>query len=150
MLRIGKKIEYALMAILEVADHDGIEPVSAKSISNRYHIPAEMLGKVLQTLVKKGLLTSIQGVKGGYTMKKSLDKISLLEVVEAIDGPISLIACCNGKYCTCDQISGCNIKTPMELIQKELVRFFTNISMQDLRKKYGGILELSKINEAVS
>lgn len=142
MLRFSKKVEYALIAMLEVANHDTQELVTAKSLARQFHIPQEIMGKVLQSLAKKELLQSVQGVKGGYMLEKSLEDINLLNVVEALDGPISLIACSDGKLCGCDQIPTCNIKTPMEMIQHELAQFFNNISLKDLKNRYGSLVSM--------
>ena len=140
MLKFSKKVEYALIAIFEMADNSSNEPVTAKSIARQFHIPQELLGKVLQTLAKKGILDSIQGVKGGYTLGHSLDTIKILNVVEAIDGPIALIACNSGNFCDCEQMIKCNIKTPMEMIQYELIRFFNEISLQELKTRHWGTM----------
>lgn len=135
MLKFSKKLEYALISIFEMSDRYGQEPVTTKTIAMRYDIPLEILGKVLQTLVKHGLITSIQGVKGGYTLNHSLDNLKVLQVVEAIEGPISLIACKIKNISGCEQHLNCNIRTPMEMIQSELVHFFGNISLEELRNR---------------
>ncbi|MBN1408617.1 MAG: Rrf2 family transcriptional regulator [Calditrichaceae bacterium] len=135
MLRFSKKLDYALISIFEIADRNGQLPVSAKSIAMRYEIPLELLGKVLQTLAKNGLVTSIQGVKGGYVLNHSLRDVSILQVVEAIEGPISLTACHNENICLCNQHTNCNIRTPMAMIQYELEQFFESISLEELRNR---------------
>lgn len=135
MLKFSKKLQYALISIYEISDRNGSSPVTTKEIAMRYDIPLEILGKVLQTLAKNGLVTSIQGVKGGYTLNQSLSDLSVLQVVDAIDGPITLIGCINENLCKCEQYKNCNIRTPMEMIQSELVQFFNNISLEELRKR---------------
>lgn len=146
MLKFSKKVEYALIAIFEMAEQPDDYPVTAKSIAIRYHIPQELLGKVLQTLAKKDIISSIQGVKGGYTLGQTLDNIKILHIVEAIDGPLSLIACNNGNFCDCEQLLKCNIKTPMEMIQYELMRFFNDISLQELKNRHLGSFSFFKNN----
>jgi len=135
MLKFSKKLEYALISIFEMSDRNSNDPVTTKTIAEHYDIPVEILGKVLQTLSKNRLITSIQGVKGGYTLNQSLDKLKVLQVVEAIEGPISLTACGSENTCSCDQIIKCNIRTPMEMIQSELVQFFNGISLEELRNR---------------
>lgn len=135
MLKFSKKLEYALISIFEMSDRNGREPVTTKTIANRYHIPQEILGKVLQTLAKSGLITSIQGVKGGYKLNEKLSDLKILQVVETIEGPISLIACNAKNLCDCEQLVKCNIRTPMEMIQSELVQFFSSISLEELRNR---------------
>lgn len=136
MLKFSKKVEYALIAMIEMAGNSGnSDLITAKSVANRYRIPQEIMGKVLQTLVKKGLLHSVQGVRGGYTLADSPDNINVLKVVEAVDGPLKIISCTEGRICDCEQLIHCSIKTPMQLIQEELSRFFMNISVRDLMER---------------
>lgn len=135
MLKFSKKLEYALISIFEISDRHGKEPVTTKAIAQRYHIPMEILGKVLQALTKTGLITSIQGVKGGYTLNHVLSELKIIQIVEAIEGPISLIACNTQNLCDCEQMLKCNIRTPMEMIQSELVQFFSDITLEELRNR---------------
>ncbi len=137
MLRFSKKVEYALIAMVNM---DEVLPqnelVTSKSVSSQFHIPPDIMGKVLQALVRNGLLISVQGVKGGYTISRPLDKISILEIIEAIDGTVSLMSCAGDSYLSCDQAGLCGIQTPMEIIQNELAGFFERISLQDIKNKY--------------
>ncbi|MGD9488139.1 MAG: Rrf2 family transcriptional regulator [Calditrichaceae bacterium] len=139
MLKLSKKIEYALIAMLDLANRNKYDLVTTKFLANNYHIPQEILGKVLQSLSKKGLLESVQGVKGGYLLSGSIDEINIRDVIEAVEGPISLISCSTGNICDCEQIARCNIKTPMEIIQYELAEFFGEISLRDVKDRYKNI-----------
>lgn len=138
MLRFSKKVEYALIALMDLADLDEGNPVTAKTVATHYQIPYELLGKVMQTLTKNGLLISVQGVKGGYVLGRSPDKISIRQVIEILEGPISITSC-GGMHSIdsdCDLFSTCTIKSPMEIIQHELDKYFSNITLQDLKSKY--------------
>jgi len=140
MLRMSKKVEYALIAMVEMTDHKDTELITAKEIAKRYHIPQEILGKVLQALSRKGLIESIQGVRGGYRASRMWDEITISSIIETVDGPIELMACNSGNFCDCDQISVCNIKEPMEILQNELRAFFNNITLKDIKQSYNVII----------
>jgi len=145
MLRFSKKVEYAIIAMLEMVKQNSAgELVTAKSLANQYQIPHEILGKVLQLLTKQGLLTSVQGVKGGYTLAVSPDRINLWRVVEAVDGPVAVVPCLTEDLGGCEQFEHCNIRSPMEMIQDQLQRFFSGISLVDVQNLY---LEQFKKNE---
>lgn len=136
MLRFSKKVEYALIAMVNMdtamaPDH----LITAKSISSQFNIPPEVMGKVLQALVRKGLMLSVQGVKGGYTISRSLEKISILEIIEAIDGNFALAPCSVDTEYNCDQYGYCGLQTPLEIIQNELALFFKRISVLDVKNK---------------
>lgn len=135
MLKLSKKVEYALIVLLELGARDTFEAVTTKSLSGQYKIPYDLLGKVLQALSRKALVQSVKGVKGGYMMTRALEQINVRQVIEAIDGPISLTSCVSSERGTCEQRPRCTIKTPMELIQSELNDFFRNISLDDLRDR---------------
>ena len=68
MLRLSKKTDYALMAMKHLASDPRCRAASAREIAEEYDIPVELMGKVLTRLVRSGLLTSHQGINGGYTL----------------------------------------------------------------------------------
>lgn len=136
MLRISKKTEYAIISLVDMAANGKTTLVTAKDLSDRYNIPREILGKVLQSLAKNGLIESHQGVKGGYQLVVPLKQINISQVLQVVDGPIQLVDCAVNDDCDCGQIDYCNIRNPMEFIQKELTRFFSNITLQDFKERY--------------
>src|SRR6201987_2425441 len=71
MLRLTKKADYGLMALKYLAEHPGEASLSAKDIAEAYHIPPQLLAKILQQLAREGLLQSHAGMNGGYTDRKS-------------------------------------------------------------------------------
>ncbi len=81
MLRLSKKVEYALIAMMDLAKNSETEPITTKSLASTYQIPQELLGKVMQSLTKNGLLTSVQGVKGGYILGDDPEKIKLMQII---------------------------------------------------------------------
>jgi Rrf2 family protein len=89
MLKFSKRVEYGLTALLHLAQQPRGCLVPSHQLSELYHIPAEHLGKVLQKMVKGGLLESVQGAHGGYALIKRLSDISLGDVVETLDGPLA-------------------------------------------------------------
>jgi Rrf2 family protein len=70
MLRLSKKADYALMAMRHLAIHSDAGSASAREIAEQYDIPVELLAKVLQRLTRKGLLSSHQGTRGGYVLRR--------------------------------------------------------------------------------
>ncbi len=137
MMRFSKKVEYALIAMVNMDDRGAdIELYTSKSLSEQFNIPPEVMGKVLQALVRGGLLLSVQGVKGGYTISRPLNKINVLELIEAVDGKMMLASCGTNPPESCAQYGYCGIQTPVEIIQEKLVEFFKEISLLDIKNKY--------------
>jgi Rrf2 family protein len=138
MLRLSKKVEYALIAMLHMASEDKRKLSTAKELSSRYHIPLELMGKVLQSLSRKGLVESVQGTKGGYKLNKPLKNISMSEMLEAIEGPFKIVNCIKQKREPfCEQHVYCTIKNPMEIIQSRIENLFDELKLHEIEKELG-------------
>lgn len=139
MLKLSKKVEYALIVLLDLGERQNLGVVATKELAHQYHIPYDILGKVLQVLSKNGLVRSVQGVKGGYMMMRPLDDISLQQVIEAVDGPIALTACLSPGAVVCEQRPNCTIRTPMIMIQNDLNDYFKKITLNTLASRYNSL-----------
>ena len=135
MLRVSKKIEYALIAMHYIAFIENDQVVNTKAIAEKFQIPLEMLAKILQKLVKKGLVTSHNGPKGGYLLAKDPAEISIGEVMEAIEGPIGIAECYHETENFCSQQAYCNIKTPMGVIQMKIIDLLKSISLEQMHQE---------------
>jgi len=93
MLRLSKKADYALMAMKHLAVRTDVASASAREIAEQYDIPIELMAKVLQQLARRGLLTSHQGTRGGYQLSKPTTAISVADIIQAIDGPLTMTSC---------------------------------------------------------
>jgi Rrf2 family protein len=108
VIKLGKRVEYGLTALLHLHQNPQASPVSTHQLSGLYRIPEPHLGKVLQRLARSGLLSAVHGVHGGYRLGRPLRGISLGEVVESVESiplrrtgrsPAAHRAC--GASCTC-------------------------------------------------
>ena len=112
MLRLSKKSDYALIAMTHLATRpDGSGSSSAREISESYAIPLELLAKVLQRLVRARLLVSVQGTRGGYRLARPAAAISVADVIQAVDGPVTVTACSPDDH-TCDQFTNVQHSRP--------------------------------------
>lgn len=134
MLRLTKRSEYGIMAMKYIASRNGAGSCSAREIAEWFNIPPEILAKVLQKLVKKGLIDSFQGKKGGYSLSKKSSRISVGEIIMAIEDNISVVDCSTEKGLSCEQIGLCSIQNPMNKIQRDLTSYFNNITLDDLHE----------------
>lgn len=91
MLRISKLADYACVLMRQLAEYQ--EGLSAVEIAAKTHLHLPTVRKLLKALTKARLLNASRGVQGGYQLSKSLNNLNLLEIVEAIDGPIAMIDC---------------------------------------------------------
>ena len=87
-MRISRSTGYALLAVGYIAQHQEQEVILSQSISKEYNIPLEYLLKILQQLVRANVLRSKRGPRGGFSLAKPAKKITMLQVIEAVDGPM--------------------------------------------------------------
>jgi Rrf2 family protein len=87
-LRISRASTYAVLAAVQLSDSPSSPPVPCSQLAKLGDMPERFLLQVLRSLVNEGLLKSTRGVDGGYRLAKPQSQITLLEIVEAIDGPI--------------------------------------------------------------
>jgi len=132
MLKLTRKSEYGLIALLHIDARQDGGLVTAKEIAETYQLPAELLGKVLQSLAREGLVESVQGAKGGYRLNIPIESVSLGEVIEKLEGPIVITPCCDGSM-DCRQVKTCNIRNPVQRIQEEVREFFYSLSLSKFR-----------------
>ena len=132
MLRLSKKADYALMAMKHLAiRHEAGASSSAREIAEAYEIPLELLAKVLQRLVRSRLLLSVQGTRGGYRLGRPASSIPVAEVIQAVDGPLTVTACSDNDH-RCEQYSKCSIRDPLWKIRGRIVEALTTVSIADL------------------
>ena len=142
MLRLSKKAEYALMAVKDLASRPESEAASAREIAERYGIPVELMAKVLQRLVRQDLLASHHGTRGGYHLARSSDRISVADVIEAIDGPV-MVTSCTSLDDECEQFATCNIRDPLWRIKDQIVQALTSYSLQALAADESPLVPIS-------
>ena len=131
MLRLSKKTDYALLAMRHLAANADRGAVSARELAETYDIPAELLAKVLQKLVRGRLLESQQGIRGGYALARPAASMSVADVIQAVDGPLMVTACSEADH-SCDQFSKCNIRDPLWKIKDRIVDALAATSVAEL------------------
>ncbi len=87
-MKMSRTVEYAVQAMLQLAEHEPGVPIPCSRLAAAGQMPERFLLQILRNLVTHGILASTRGVEGGYTLERPADQISLLEVIEAIDGPL--------------------------------------------------------------
>lgn len=92
-MRISQEADYAIRVVTYLSQAKLTEVVGAKIIADHESITLPFLLKLLRKLTKAGIIQSFRGTKGGYALTKPPEKISLKEVIEAIDGPVCLNPC---------------------------------------------------------
>ena len=136
MLRLSKKTDYALMALIHLAQSSDRVAWSAREIARSYNIPPHLMAKVLQRMAQSGIVVSHQGTRGGYALGRPAHLINAAEVIESIEGPFSMTSCVSESgYCL--QYEKCTIKSPLQLLSDSVVLMLrrmtvAQMSLQDL------------------
>jgi Rrf2 family protein len=135
MLRLSKKADYALIAMKHLAlrgDRSGANASSsAREIAELYDIPIELMAKVLQRLVRLGLLASQQGTRGGYQLARLPSQISVADVIQAIDGPVTVTACSSDEG-QCEQFAKCNVRDPLWRVRERILSALGECTIAEL------------------
>ena len=137
MLKINKKVEYALIALKFMADkleantNSELALTSAREICDEFNLPFDTTAKVMQLMNNQEILKSVKGIKGGYSLNKDLSEISYMQLVRLIEGKVVGRVCITNKG-TCELYSKCNIVTPVELLNRKLNVFLEDLTLKEL------------------
>jgi Rrf2 family protein len=131
MLKINKKVEYALMALKHIASRDDSKLISARELCDHFKTPFDTTAKVLQIMNTHGILSSVKGIKGGYALARPLSQVSTMELIRIVEGDEGEIFC-QGHNGLCDLYRACNIVGPMDQLNRMVRSYLDNLTLQEL------------------
>ncbi len=131
MLKLTKKADYGLIAVKHLAEC-GQGACSAKDIAEAYGMPPQALAKILQRLVKAGVLQSQHGTNGGYALARDARSITAFEVIKSIDGPL-LITSCTTKHGDCEQSLRCTVREPLRKVNESIQDVLNRITIAEMK-----------------
>jgi Rrf2 family protein len=135
IMRISRKAEYALRALLLLARDNPDKVHQIQELSEAGRIPVKFLEQILLSLRNHGILSSKRGVGGGYTLKRRPSEMSVLEIIELLDGPITPLPCAldkNSETCSCAEPAFCSLRPLMKAAREQLCELFGSKTIQDL------------------
>src|SRR5512147_3075793 len=133
-MQITRQADYAVRAVLYLARLGGGERAATSTVAEEQRIPPSFLAKIISQLSIAGLLHTSRGARGGVTLARDAKEITLLEVIEAIDGPIQLNECV-GENGTCSFDESCPLRPVWCDAQEELVNRLKGTSFADMVAK---------------
>jgi Rrf2 family protein len=137
-LHFSQKIDYGLLLLTELASGGG-DCVSLRTVADENRLSFFFLQKVASDLKKAGLVIADRGKNGGYALAKSAKNITLLEILEAIEGPLNVMPCLgdlSAKSC-CSRSKRCSIRPGLNFINQTIIKALSETSLSDLTKNYG-------------
>ena len=134
VLRISRKIDYGLRAMIYLASVAPHAVVPFREIARQMDVPEDFLAKILKTLVDAGLVRSTRGPHGGYALARSPLEISFLEVIEAVEGMVALNVCLDGED-ACGHSPCCTMMSVWKLGQERMLDVYRQAKLADLAFK---------------
>jgi len=131
MFKLSKKTDYALIAVKHLAAHSENGSCSAADIAETYGISTTLLAKVMQKLAKKGLVAARHGSSGGYRLVKPPQEITALDVISAIDGPLSITSCVTHRG-ECYQTSTCTVREPLRRVNESILQVLGTVTISQM------------------
>lgn len=130
-MQITRQADYATRAILHLARSEKSQLVATSEIARVESIPSSFLAKIISQLSIAGLLRTSRGMRGGVALARAPEQITLLDVIEAIDGPVQLNICVEGDS-DCAFAGNCSLQEVWCDTQKELVTKLRGINFKQL------------------
>ena len=138
-MRVSRKGEYALRAMIVLAGSYGGGPVRIQEIAERERIPKKFLEQILLELKNSGLLESRRGVGGGYRLIKDPAEVTLAQVVRIIDGPLAPVGCVSRlAHVQCEHQDSCGLYGVMLDVRNAIASVLEGVTFADICKKSGG------------
>ncbi len=128
-MRLSPAAELAVRGMLILAGEQDQGPIPLAAICERRELPRQYLTKIFASLAKAGLVTPVRGKNGGYLLGRPAEKISVLDVIEAVEGPVAMNYCQHDPP-NCEQI-GCPVRGVWSEIQKTVVDKLGSLSLAD-------------------
>jgi Rrf2 family iron-sulfur cluster assembly transcriptional regulator len=134
-MKLTSKGRYAVMALVDLARFNNINPVSLRDISLRQGISLDFLEQIFSKLKKREIVQSVRGTQGGYILNKDAKEIKLTNIFDAVDEKVKTVQCkkdskkgCNGKA------TKCVTHNLWDELENHINSFFNNKSLEDLLK----------------
>lgn len=131
MFRLSEKTEYALIALKEIALNSGENATTVREISENNQISRDLLAKILQVLKRKQIVRSIQEAKGGYILNAPIGEITLLRLIEVLEGPAGLVECSVPETENCARAQICSIRHELLKLNHQVLTILRETTLKN-------------------
>jgi FeS assembly SUF system regulator len=131
MIRLSRITDYGIVLMAQLASRPEGEPHNARELAAQTRLPVPVVSKVLKALARAGLLVSHRGAKGGYGLARAPQRITVPEMIAALEGPIGLTECAQHPG-ACPQEAGCHVRAPWQRISRAVQGALARITLADL------------------
>ena len=145
---IRRRTDYALRCLVDLAEIEKGDIISVHALAQREDIPEDLLQKIMHTLAVAGIVKATRGRTGGFRLAKPPESITVLEVLERLQGGFALNRCfLEGEHCRRQDV--CWLRSKLQSIQQEIVQFFQGVSVADLTHHGSGPVKGFSLGQAV-
>jgi FeS assembly SUF system regulator len=132
MLKLGKLTDYAIVVMVQLAREGENAARSASHLADKTALPEPTVAKVLKTLLKENLVSSVRGAQGGYKLARDPMALSVCDIVEAMDGPIAIVSCVEGSDDACPSEQRCPTKGKWDPVNRAIRGALQELSLADM------------------
>jgi len=136
-MNVGRRVDYAVRALSYLAAQASVRVVGSKEITEKQDIPLHYLSKIMKDLVGAGLVKSHVGCKGGFSLARPANMITIKQVYEAVEKPLVLMECLDKRELYCRYESVCTQISVWERAQSLLATFLAGISIGSIADERG-------------
>jgi len=133
LMQISRRVDYGFRAVIYLSDQEPGKSCSIGEIAERQGVPRKFLEKIIQDLIRGGLIKSKRGSLGGYSLARPADRITFYDVIAAIEGPIAVNACLDHEL-GCDQIPRCTMIGVWTELQRGITEVLSRTTIAALRQ----------------
>jgi len=146
LMNVGRRVDYAMRALSYLAGQPGGKIISRVEIENKQDIPTYYLSKIMKDLVAGGLVRSHMGSKGGFSLARPAEAISIKKVYETVERPFVLMECLEKRQDYCSYCAVCTQRSIWNKAQSLLADYLERVSIRDIAAQYGLRERLAAIN----
>lgn len=140
MFRLNRLTDYAVVVMSQMAQR-GKEVSTAPQIAQGSGVPLPTVSKLLNALARGDLVTSHRGASGGYSLSRPADRVTVAEIIQALEGPIALTACVDGSEVRCDVASLCPMCGNWEKVNQAIRRALDEVTLADMTPTIPSFME---------
>lgn len=133
LMQVSRRVDYGLRAVIYLSHQDSSRSCCLAEIAERQGIPRKFLEKIVQDLIRAGLVRSKRGADGGYALARSAGEITFQGVIEALEGPIAVNLCLED-HSRCDHLPRCTMLGVWNEVQRRIVDVFARTTLADLKR----------------
>jgi len=137
MIRLSREADYGIVLLAQFACESERLTHSARKLSRETYLPFPMVSKVLKALTRQGFLVSQRGVKGGYSLARRPERITVAEIIGALEGPIAVTECTD-THSDCKHDSVCQLRPTWQKINAAVLLTLDKIALSDLIRTLPG------------